>query len=163
MELEKTLVLLKPDAVQRGLMGRIIQRFEDVGLKLVAAKLVWVDEKFAAKHYFDVLERYGQRIFKSLSDYLTEGPVLAMVWEGVGAISMVRKLVGTTYPFDSPPGTIRGDFSHISKDYANNNDRKVGNLIHASAKPEEAEHEINLWFSEQELHSYSVAHESHTR
>lgn len=161
--IEKTLVLLKPDAVVRGVMGRIIQRFEDVGLKMVASKLVWVNEEFAGKHYFDVAERYGERIFKALTSYLTEGPVLAMVWEGVSAVKVVRKLVGSTYPDEAAPGTIRGDFSHISKDFANSNDNKVGNLVHASAKPEEAEYEVNLWFTKDEIHSYKVVHESETQ
>ncbi len=161
--IEQTLVLLKPDAVVRGLMGRITQRFEDVGLKLVASKMVWIDEEFAGKHYFDVVERHGDKIFKALAEYLTEGPVLAMVWEGVSSVSLVRKLVGSTYPNEAAPGTIRGDFAHISKDYANSENKKVGNLIHASSKLEEAEYEINLWFTKEEIHSYRTVYESETQ
>ncbi len=161
--IEKTLVLLKSDAVMRGFMGRIIQRFEDVGLKIVAAKMVWVNKDFAAKHYFDVKERHGQKVFDSLIDYLTEGPVMALCLEGVQAIKVVRKLVGNTYPAEALPGTIRGDFSHISKVYANKHNKKVGNLIHASANEKDAEYEINLWFTKDEMHSYKTVHEIHTQ
>ena len=161
--IEKTLVLLKSDAVMRGLMGRIIQRFEDVGLKIVATKMVWVDKDFAGKHYFDVAERHSERVFHSLVDYLTEGPVMVICLEGVEAISLVRKMVGSTYPNESLPGTIRGDFSHISKNYANEQNKKVGNLIHASANPKDAEYELNLWFTKDDMHSYKTVHEAHTQ
>lgn len=160
---EQTLVLLKPDAVARGLIGRVVQRFEDVGLKIVASKLVVVDKEFAAKHYFDVEERHGSKVFKSLTDYLTEGPVMAFVIEGVSSISLVRKLVGSTYPSEALPGTIRGDFAHISKEYANLHSKRVSNLVHASSNKKDAEYEINLWFSNDEIHSYSTVHEVHTQ
>jgi len=160
--IEKTLVLIKPDGVQRALVGRIIQRFEDVGLKIVATKMVWVDKEFASKHYFDVGERHGERVLNSLTDYLTEGPVIAMVLQGVSSIALVRKLVGSTYPSEALPGTIRGDLSHISKDYANRNEKRVGNLIHASSSAKDAEYEISLWFGKDEIHEYTVAFESHT-
>ncbi len=161
--IQQTLVLLKPDAVMRGVMGRILQRFEDVGLKVVGSKMTWINEEFAEKHYFDVKERHGARILKELTAYLTEGPIQAFVLEGVESVAVVRKLVGSTYPNESLPGTIRGDFSHISKSYANKNKKKVGNLVHASANIKEAKQEIELWFTKEELHSYSVVHEAHTQ
>jgi nucleoside-diphosphate kinase len=159
--MQRTLVLLKPDAVQRGLIGKIITRFEDVGLKIVAMKMVWADENLAEKHYFDVKERYDIRIFNSLSEYLRLGPVIAMVLEGIDSVKLVRKMVGTTYPDESAPGTIRGDFAHISKAYANENNKRVSNLIHASAKPEEAKYEIGLWFTDKDIHDYKTVHEEH--
>lgn len=159
--IEKTLVLIKPDGVQRSLAGKIITRFEDAGLKIVGMKMEWVDEKFAEKHYFDIKERYGKRIFDNLSQYLREGPVIAMVLEGVSAVSTVRKITGSTYPNEAQPGTIRGDFAHISKDYANKHKKKVGNLIHASANTKEAKYEVNLWFKKQEMHTYKTVHDVH--
>lgn len=152
--LQKTLVLLKPDAIQRGVCGEIIHRFERAGLDLVGMKMVWADKGFAEKHYFDVKERHGEKVLNTLTDYLTEGPIIAMVLEGVDSIAIVRKLVGSTFPYDSAPGTIRGDFAHISKDYANKYDKNVCNLIHASSKQEDAEYEINHWFKKEELHNY---------
>ncbi len=152
--LEKTLVLLKPDALQRGICGEIIHRFERVGLDIVAMKMIWIDKDFAAKHYFDVKKRHGEKVLNNLTAYLIDGPVIAMVLEGVESIAIVRKMVGATYPFDAIPGTIRGDFSHISKDYANKYEKTVSNLIHASSKKEDAEYEINLWFDKSEIHSF---------
>ena len=125
--------------------------------------MVWVDKDFAAKHYFDVKERYGERIFLNLADYLTEGPVVAIALEGVQAVSQVRKMAGSTYPNEALPGTIRGDYSHISKAHANKNEVKVGNLVHSSANPEEALQELKLWFSIEELHEYATGHEKHLR
>lgn len=159
--MEKTLVLLKPDAVQRTVCGRILSRFEDTGLKIIGMKMVWVDKEFVEKHYYDVKERHGQKILDNLTTYLKSGPVIAMVLEGIEAIALVRKLTGSTYPNEAPPGTIRGDFAHISKAYANQYSKNVNNLIHASANPKDAEHEINLWFKPEELHSYKTVHESH--
>lgn len=163
VQVEKTLVLIKPDGVQRGLCGRIIQRFEDVGLKIIGSKLVWIDKDHAGKHYFDVEDRHGQKVFEKLTTYLSSGPVMAICLEGVEACALVRKLVGSTYPGEASPGTIRGDFAHITKAYANAHDRNVGNLIHASANSKEASYELGVWFDDKELHSYTVLHESHTR
>lgn len=160
--LQRTLVVLKPDCIQRAICGEIIHRFERVGLDIVGMKMVWADKAFAEKHYFDVKERHGERVLNILTDYLTEGPVIAIVLEGVEAVAQVRKMAGTTYPNESLPGTIRGDFSHISKDYANTNNRNVENLIHASSKPSEAEYEINHWFKKEELHSYERLDDKHT-
>jgi nucleoside-diphosphate kinase len=159
--IQQTLVLIKPDGVQRGLVGEVIHRIERTGLKILAIKMIQADKKFAEKHYFDVEERHGKRVLESLTDYLIEGPVIAICFEGIDAISQVRKLVGATYPNEALPGTIRGDFCHISKDHANTNNRRVGNLIHASAKKEDAETELNLWFTKKEMHSYKRSDEEH--
>ena len=162
MKIERTLVLMKPDAVQRCFVGKILTRFEDAGLKTVGMKMKWVDKKFAEEHYRDIKERYDKRILDNLTNYLREGPVIAIVLEGVSAIKIVRKLVGETpYPDECSPGTIRGDFAHISKNYANKHEKKVGNLIHASADEKDAKFEIPLWFTKEEMHTYSTVHEVH--
>jgi nucleoside-diphosphate kinase len=152
--IQQTLVLIKPDGVKRGLIGEIIRRIERTGLKILAMKMILADKSLAERHYSDVEKKYGKRVLDNLTSYLSEGPVIAICFEGIDAISHVRKLVGATYPNESPPGTIRGDFCHISKDYANEKNRKVGNLIHASSSEKDAQNEIKLWFSEKELHSY---------
>lgn len=158
--IEKTLVLVKPDGVVRSLMGKIITRFEDAGLKIIAMKMVWADKEFAKKHYReDIAKKHGERVREGLIGYITEGPVLAMVLEGIDAIAVTRKLVGSTYPNEALPGTIRGDFAHISKVYANTNEITVRNLIHASGNKEDAEIEIPLWFTKKEMHSYKTSHE----
>lgn len=159
---EKTFVAIKPDGIQRGLIGRILQRFEDAGLKIVAMKMVWINEEFASKHYFDIKERRGENVFKVLKDFITEGPVLAMVLEGVEAPEVVRKMVGATEPKSALPGTIRGDFSHHSYVHMDKEQRAIRNLIHASANQTEAEYEINLWFKPEEIYRYKTVHELHT-
>jgi nucleoside-diphosphate kinase len=160
MNKERTLVLVKPDGVVRNLIGRIITRFEDAGLKIVGMKMVWVDEEFAGKHYRkDIEERYGKRVRDGLIKYIKEGPVIAIVLEGVDAIGVTRKLVGSTYPNESGAGTIRGDFAHISKDYANHHEINVRNLIHASGNKEDAAIEVPLWFTDKEMHSYKTVHD----
>lgn len=161
MTIERTLVLIKPDGVQRALIGKIISRFEEAGLKIVAMKMVWVNKNLAEKHYFDIKSRYDKKIFDNLVKYIREGPVVAMILEGVDAVSVVRKLVGNTYPNEAAPGTIRGDFAHISKEYANKYNRRVSNLIHASSSKKEAKREINLWFNKKEIHSYKTVHDLH--
>ena len=159
MALQQTLVLIKPDGIKRGLIGEIIKRIERTGLKIISMKMNWIDKDFAEKHYFDVKERYNKRILDNLVNYITEGPVIAICFEGIDAISLIRKLVGATYPNEANPGTIRGDFCHISKNYANKKERRVGNLIHASANKKEAKTEIALWFSIDELHNYKTSHQ----
>jgi len=161
--IQRTLVLLKPDAVQRGLIGRIIMRFEDAGLKIVAMKMIWPDEELARKHYDEDLERRrGKKVRDLLVKFLTEhGPVVAMVLEGVEAVEVVRKMVGGTEPKSALPGTIRGDFAHLSFEYADQKSKAVPNLIHASGTPEEAEKEISIWFDKEEIHSYQTVHEKH--
>ncbi|MCX8194378.1 MAG: nucleoside-diphosphate kinase [Candidatus Pacearchaeota archaeon] len=160
--IQRTLVLLKPDAVQRGLTGRILERFENAGLKIVAMKMIWADEKLAAKHYNDLGERRGEEVKKRMVDFLTKtGPVVALVLEGVEAVEVVRKLVGGTEPKTALPGTIRGDFAHLSLVYGDSKNKAVPNLIHASGSVEEAKKEIALWFKPQEIHSYKLSYEEH--
>lgn len=162
--MERTLVLIKPDGVQRGLIGRILQRFEDAGLKIAGLKMVWVDEKFASDHYFDVAERRGQKVFKANVDFMIEGPVLALALDGVEAIATVRKMVGDTEPKSALPGTIRGDFSHQSYEWTNQtaSTKAIRNLIHASSSSDDAKKELALWFKGSELHGYQTVHEKHT-
>ena len=163
-KIERSLILIKPDGVQRGLIGRIIQRFEDVGFKIVGAKMVWIDEDFARKHYFDFAQRKGEAVMKRLLNFITEGPILALCLEGVDAVENVRKIVGTTEPKSALPGTIRGDFAHHSYGYVDGTKggSAIRNLIHASGNSEEAKYEIALWFRPEELHSYKTVHEIHT-
>jgi len=157
---ERTLVLIKPDGVKRNLIGEVIKRFENAGLKIIGMKMLWVTEELGKKHYReDIAKKYGERIRNNLLKYVREGPVVAMVLEGVEAITITRKLVGTTYPSESLPGTIRGDYAHISKDYANANEMSVRNLIHASGNQEDAKIEVPLWFKPAELHSYHTVHD----
>ncbi|MCL5090794.1 MAG: nucleoside-diphosphate kinase [Patescibacteria group bacterium] len=187
--MERSVVLVKPDGVKRGLVGEIVARFEKAGLKIVAMKMVWIDKKFAFKHYgytdewfenvgkrtkefyqtqgYDPGEQINKMTNKEIGqlvqqwniDYLTEGPVVAMILEGPEVIKIVRKMVGTTYPQDAAPGTIRGDYSFDSPLLSNQKRRSVHNLIHASGKPEEAEIEIQLWFKEEEIHNYKRVEE----
>lgn len=161
--MEKTLVVIKPDGVQRGLTGRIIERFENAGLKIIGMKMAHVDEQFAAKHYFDVAERRGEKVFKANLDFITAGPVVAMVLEGVEAIATVRKIVGDTEPKGAMPGTIRGDFAHQSYEWTNKgNVKAIRNLIHASSSKSDAKKEISLWFNKAEIHTYKTVHQEHT-
>lgn len=161
--IERTLVLLKPDAVQRGLMGEVLMRFEKAGLKVSGMKLVWADEKFAKGHYReeDIVPRRGEKVWRLLLKGITEGPVLAMVLEGIHATEIVRKMVGPTEPRVAPPGTIRGDYTHVSFKYADQKAIHVKNIIHASASPEDAKIEVALWFKPEELHSYRTVHDTH--
>jgi nucleoside-diphosphate kinase len=154
--LERTLVLLKPDAVARGLVGRVVTRFEDALLKIVAAKMVWMDNDLAKRHYFDLEERFGPAVFNAMAEFMETGPVIAMVLEGVAAVAVTRKIVGATYPDQAAPGTIRGDFAHMSRAYANERGIAVANLVHASGNVEEAQHEIEVWFAKDELHEYNT-------
>lgn len=163
---EQTLVLFKPDTVQRGLVGEILTRFERVGLKVVATKMIAPDRDYYYQHYEDIgqmVTRRGQKAFDVTLSMMTEGPVIAMVFEGVEAVSLVRKMVGGTEPKSALPGTIRGDFSHMSFEYADGQDKGIPNLIHASGDPDEAEKEINHWFSDGELYDYHALNEKFTR
>jgi len=161
--IEKTLVLVKPDGVQRGLIGRIISRFEDAGLKIVGLKMVWINKEFAHKHYTeDLARRRGEHVRKYMTDFITSGPVVAMVLEGVHAIENVRKICGTTEPKAAPPGTIRGDYSHVSFEHCDKKKQVVKNIIHASADKKDAEYEVELWFKPEELHGYKTVHDIHT-
>jgi len=159
--MDRTLVVIKPDGVQRSLTGRIIQRFEDAGLKIVAMKMVWIDKDFAKKHYFDLEERRGEKVFRTMTDYLILGPVVAMVLEGVESADNVRRLVGATEPKSAAPGTIRGDFTHHSFAHADTANREIRNVIHASGNAEEAKYEIGLWFADSEIHEYASDQQHH--
>lgn len=162
--IEKTLVLLKTDAVERGLVGKIIERFENAGLKMIGMKMQWIDEDFAKKHYTeDVAKRRGKHVREWLLKYITEGPVIAMVLEGLHAVEVVRKIIGPTEPRTAPAGTIRGDFAFVSYDFADKKKKAIRNLIHASGNKKEAEQEIKLWFKPKELHAYETVHEKHLR
>lgn len=155
-DIERTLVLLKPDAVARGLMGRIVERFEDALLKVAGAKMVWMDADFTRQHYFDLEERLGSDVYDITASFMRQGPVLALVIEGVDAIATVRKIVGSTYPQEAWPGTIRGDFAHQAKSYSIAHGKVVANLVHASGNSEEAKHEVELWFRPDEMFDYQT-------
>ena len=138
---ERSLVLVKPDGVQRGLIGEIISRLENRGLKLLGAKLVSVKNELAEKHY---AVHKGKEFYKGLINYITSSPVMAMVWEGPDAIAAIRQTMGSTKPIEASPGSIRHDYG-----------LEVGrNLTHASDSVENANTEINLWFDEKELCSW---------
>lgn len=156
--IERSLVIIKPDGVERSLVGEIIKRFENTGMKLVGMKMVWIDRKFAEKHYS---AHRSKPFFNELVDFITEGPVVAFVVEGVHAVENVRRLVGTTSPHEAAPGTIRGDFAHISMAYASKKGLGGKNVIHASGSKKEADDEIKLWFKKDELHTYNTVHEKH--
>ncbi len=163
---EQTLVLFKPDTVQRGLVGEILSRFERVGLKIVATKMIKPDKDHYHRHYEEIgqmITRRGEHAFDVTLKMMVEGPVIAMVFEGVEAVALVRKLVGTTEPKSALPGTIRGDYSHMSFGYADSADKGIPNLIHASGDSSEADKEISHWFSDDELYEYPSAHEKFTR
>lgn len=166
MTLEQTLILLKPDALQRAIVGEIISRFERVGLKIVAAKVIKPTEEQYFHHYETIgkmISRRGQEAFDVTLAFMQEGPVLAMVLEGIEAVSIVRKMVGTTEPKAAEPGTIRGDFSHISFNYANENSLSIPNLIHASGDLNEAKQEITHWFKPEEIFEYTTVHDKFTQ
>jgi nucleoside-diphosphate kinase len=186
---ERSVVLLKPDTIRRALIGEIISRFEKVGLKIVAMKMVWVDKDMVAKHYPDnkeYLTAVGNKTLKSYAEYgkdpgeelgtkdafeigtmvrqwnmdfLSSGPVVALLLQGLHAVDNVRMMVGHTLPRFAQPGTIRGDFSLDSPILANKRKRTVRNMIHASGNIEEAKFEAELWFRENEIHDYKRADE----
>jgi nucleoside-diphosphate kinase len=164
MTIQRTLVLIKPDGVFRSLVGRIIERFENAGLKMVGMKMFWADKKFAEKHYTeDIAKRRGAHVREWLLGYITEGPVVAMVLEGIDAVDLVRKIVGPTEPKTAQPGTIRGDFAMHSYGYTDKRKLPIKNLLHASGNAKEAKAEVALWFSPEDLHEYTLVHEVHTR
>ena len=186
---EKTLVLIKPDGVKRGLVGEVISRVEQRGLKLIALKMIWADQKKIDSHYpkdrawirrlgekgidtckshqldpkeilgSDDPDKIGADVRSWLVAYLTSGPMVATVIKGIHAVAMVRKLVGPSVPANAEMGTIRGDFSVDSPTVANHEHRAVHNLIHASENQQEASHEIKHWFRITEIHDYKRAEE----
>ena len=160
--IERSLVLIKPDGVKRGLIGRIISRFEDAGYKIVGSKMMQVDEQLGKKHYFDLAQRRGEKVLRQMLKFVSSGPVLAIVLEGISAVEGIRKIVGGTEPKSAMPGTIRGDFAHHSFAHADKQDKAIENLIHASGSVDEAKQEVALWFKPEELHTYKSVHEVHT-
>ena len=163
--MEKTLIILKPDTVQRGLVGEVIARFEKVGLKIVGCKMVKPDDNHYHYHYENIskmISRRGQKGFDVTLKMMQEGPVIAIVLEGIESISLVRKMVGTTEPKLATPGTIRGDYAHISFTEANQKEQGIANIIHASGDQEEAKQEIEHWFDKSELFEYKTLHEKYT-
>ena len=141
--IQKSFVMMKPDAVQRRLMGKILSRFEEKGLQIVACKLIHIDEDLAKTHYGEHAEK---PFFQSLVDYITSSPSLAMVIQGEEAITTIRKIVGATNPLEADLGTIRGDYGMDTG----------RNIIHASDAPESAEREISLFFNEDEICDYQI-------
>jgi len=187
---EHTLIVVKPDGVVRGLTSEILRRFESIGLKLVAGKMIKIDKATAEKHYpadrdelwvgignktlenykkleLDAQEMLGTTDAKKIGDivrvwlldYIVSGPVFAAVFEGPHAVELIRKICGHTLPLQSPPGTIRGDFSFDSAALANKGQRAIKNLIHASGTLDEAKYEIPLWFDPKEIQSYKRVEE----
>ncbi len=189
MKKQKALIIIKPDGVQRGLIGKIVSRFEQVGLKIIGLKFEWANKEKIIAHYPETdawfkkvgertLTNYatkgldakkvfdnddpiaiGKTVKKWLIDYFQESPVFLMAIEGYEAIEIVRKLSGNTIPVLAAPGTIRGDFSHDSIDLANEQNRPLRNIIHASDTVEDGEKEVNLWFKKEELFEYERADE----
>ncbi len=187
MKNEKTLVVIKPDGVQRSLVGEIIRRYERTGLKMIGIKMVTPKEDMATKHYYDIggdawIEEVGRKaraayekkgeespyktnkengeaVLKANAKYLSSGPVVAMIWQGAGAVELVRKITGATAPLLADVGTIRGDFTLDSFALADTDGRSVRNLIHASGTVDEANQEIGIWFTEQEVNDYTHLHE----
>jgi nucleoside-diphosphate kinase len=139
--MERTLILIKPDGVQRGLVGRILQRFEDKGFRLTGAKMIHVTRELAERHYAD---HKGKDFFEPLVEFITTSPTMAFVLSGVGVVAVARRMLGATFGSQAEPGTIRGDFA-ISNRY---------NLTHGSDSPETAEKEIAMFFRPDELFDY---------
>lgn len=186
---EKTVVIIKPDGVKRGLVGEILRRIENRGLKIIALQMIWATKKQMDTHYpkskewivrvgnktLDTYEKYGmdplqelgtgdpykigKMVRRWLLDYMTSGPIVKIVAKGIHAVDMVRKLAGTTAPAMAEMGTLRGDFSVDSAVAANRDKRAIHNIVHASEIPEEAEHEIDFWFSADDIHDYKRAEE----
>ena len=185
--IEKTLILVKHDGVLRGLIGEIVKRFENIGLKIIGMKLIRANDEVAKSHYVitdewanDVYSKakssaektgqefphndplsYAKNIQEMNRGFLKEGPVVAIVFEGHHSVELGRKLVGVTEPRQSPPGTIRGDFMLDSYKTADKKNRSLRNLIHASGTSKEADREIALWFKETELYSYDKELDKH--
>ncbi len=164
--IERTFIIFKPDALQRGIMGELLTRFERIGLKIVGMKMLSPTREQYHGHYETIgklISRRGEDTFNVVLDFMSAGPVVAAVLEGVEAIEIVRKLIGATEPKSAAIGTIRGDYCHMSYSRADSENKGVPNLIHASADATDAEQEIKHWFSESELYDYQVLHEKFTR
>lgn len=182
---ERTLVIIKPDGLQRTLVGEIVKRYERIGLKLVGLKLMVPSEEMIEKHYTldpewvrvtgeKTIQGYRDKgmkppiedpleitklLIERLKKYMTSGPVIAIVWQGAHAVAIVRKITGKTEPLMSDVGTIRGDFVLDSYEMSDNDERCIRNLIHSSGSVKEAEDEIKHWFKNEELINYRLIHE----
>jgi nucleoside-diphosphate kinase len=164
--MERTLIIFKPDAVQRGIVGEILTRFEKVGLKIAGMKMLSPTRDQYHHHYEAIgtmITRHGQKIFDDTVKMMENGPVIAVVLEGVEAVEVTRKMVGSTEPKGSPAGTIRGDYAHMSYGHADSQEIGIFNILHASGDSEEAKREIEHWFTSEELHSYETVHEQFTQ
>lgn len=185
---ERTLVIIKPDGIQRSLIGEIVRRYERTGLKLIALKITIPTEELATKHYYEVggdawIEEVGRKarasyekkglqspyknnkdngwaVLKSNAKYLSSGPVVCMIWQGNQAVALVRKITGGTEPLSSNVGSIRGDLTLDSYAIADIDQRSIRNLIHSSGSVEEAEKEIAIWFKAEEILKYRLIAES---
>lgn len=163
---EQSLIIFKPDSVQRGIVGEILSRFERVGMKIIGMKMISPDRDHYYHHYETIgtmVTRHGEKIFNATLAMMNEGPVIACVLEGVEAASLIRKMVGATEPKSALPGTIRGDYAHMSYSHADTQNLALTNIIHASGNAEEAKAEIAHWFSESELFTYETVHEKFTQ
>jgi nucleoside-diphosphate kinase len=154
--METTLCLIKPDGVRRGLVGEILQRFERMGLKITALKMLVPDADLAGRHYTyeDIAVRHGEAVRNALITFITSGPVVAFAVEGVSAVENVRKVCGSTEPLKAAPGTIRGDYAHHTFAATKPVGESVRNLIHASADVNDAARELALWFTPADYSSY---------
>lgn len=164
--MEQTLIVFKPDAIQRGLVGEILARFERAGLKIVAMKMLTASDEHLEGHYEGIgslRTRKGNHIYNITIDLMKSGPVLAGVLEGIDAVDNVRKMVGGTEPKSAAPGTIRGDYAHMSYGHADAVGKGLPNMIHASADSSEAAQEIPHWFGKNEIHSYSNTQDIYTQ
>lgn len=153
---ETTLIALKPDAVKRGIVGQIISVIENAGLKISGMKMVQATDQLLEQHYE---EHVDKPFYEGLAEYMKQGPIVALAVEGVHAVENMRKIVGDTDAREAHPSTIRGRFAHMSIEHADEADTHYKNLIHASATKEEAEKELHIWFSDDELHDYRTVHE----
>lgn len=164
--MERTLIIFKPDSLMRGIVGEVLSRFEKAGFKIIGAKMLHPDYDHYYHHYEGIgtlKSRKGDEIFENQLRNMQQGPVIAMVLEGVDAVDTVRKMVGSTEPKSAQPGTIRGDYAHVSYGQANASGQAISNVLHASADSKEAEQEIPHWFSESELYEYETVHEYFTQ
>jgi nucleoside-diphosphate kinase len=164
--MEQTLIIFKPDSVQRGIVGEILTRFERAGLKIVGMKMLSPDYDHLHHHYETigtVISRHGQRVFDDTVAMMQLGPVIAVVLEGIESVALVRKMVGSTEPKSAAPGTIRGDYAHMSYGHADEQPIALVNILHASGDSDEAKREIDHWFSDSELFDYETAHQHLTQ
>jgi nucleoside-diphosphate kinase len=161
--IQRSLVLLKPDALDRGIVGEIVSRFERVGANIVGLKMLLSEKDTAMQHYTeDLAKRRGEKVRELMINMIMSGPIVAIALEGVDIIEIVRKMIGATEPKAAAPGTIRGDYAHVSYGHADEKGIGVFNLIHASDSPENAEAELAVWFKPEELVSHNPSYTKFT-